>query len=115
MKVLVRASFDGSNGGTAVRAFTGTSRAGGTREPQTRHPVNAGRRSQGTRPKRFKRTTMSDHDDPIAANLLARQFTADAPNQRWVGDTTEFVIGDTASCTWPRFSISFHGSWWAGP
>jgi putative transposase len=30
--------------------------------------------------KRFKLTTMSDHE-------------AEAPNQRWVGDTTEFVIG----------------------
>jgi transposase InsO family protein len=45
--------------------------------------------------KRFKRTTMSDHDQPVAANLLDRQFTADAPNQRWVGDTTEFVIGES--------------------
>ena len=44
--------------------------------------------------KRFKSTTMSDHDLPVAANLLDRQFTAEAPNQRWVGDTTEFVIGE---------------------
>ena len=43
--------------------------------------------------KRYKLTTMSDHDQPVAANLLDRQFKADAPNQRWVGDTTEFVIG----------------------
>jgi transposase InsO family protein len=43
--------------------------------------------------KRFKRTTMSDHDQPVAANLLAQDFVAAAPNQRWVGDTTEFVIG----------------------
>ena len=43
--------------------------------------------------KRFKCTTMSDHDQPVAANLLARRFQAPAPNQRWVGDTTEFVIG----------------------
>jgi transposase InsO family protein len=43
--------------------------------------------------KRYKLTTMSDHDQPIAANLLDRQFEAEAPNQRWVGDTTEFVIG----------------------
>jgi putative transposase len=42
--------------------------------------------------KRFKRTTMSEHDQPIAANLLDRQFQADRPNQRWVSDTTEFVI-----------------------
>ncbi len=45
--------------------------------------------------KRFRCTTMSDHDQPVAANLLDRQFTADAPNQRWVGDTTEFVIGES--------------------
>ena len=42
---------------------------------------------------RYKLTTMSDHDQPVAANLLDRQCEADAPNQRWVGDTTEFVIG----------------------
>ena len=34
---------------------------------------------------------MSDHDQPIAANLLNREFEADAPNQRWVGDTTELL------------------------
>ena len=45
--------------------------------------------------KRYKLTTMSDHDHPVAANLLDRQFDADAPNQRWVGDTTEFVIGNS--------------------
>ena len=47
------------------------------------------------RRKRYKLTTMSDHDQPVAANLLDRQFEADAPNQRWVGDTTEFVIGSS--------------------
>jgi len=45
--------------------------------------------------KRFKCTTMSDHDQPVAANLLDRQFTAEAPNRRWVGDTTEFVIAES--------------------
>ncbi len=44
-------------------------------------------------PKRYKVTTMSDHDQPVAANLLDRRFTAETPNQRWVGDTTEFVMG----------------------
>ena len=38
---------------------------------------------------------MRDHDHRVAANVLDRQFTADAPNQRWVGDTTEFVIGES--------------------
>ena len=47
--------------------------------------------------KRFRCTTMSDHDQPVARNLLDRQFTADVPNQRWVGDTTEFVIGESGT------------------
>jgi putative transposase len=45
--------------------------------------------------KRYTLTTMSDHDQPVAANLLDRQCEAAAPNQRWVGDTTEFVIGSS--------------------
>ena len=45
--------------------------------------------------KRFRCTTMSDHDLPVAANVLAQDFVAAAPNQRWVGDTTEFVIGSS--------------------
>ena len=45
--------------------------------------------------KRYKVTTMSDHDQPIAANVLQQDFTAARPNQRWVGDTTELRIGDT--------------------
>ena len=47
------------------------------------------------RRKRFTHTTMSDHGLPVAANLLDRQFEAKAPNQRWVGDTTDFVIGSS--------------------
>jgi transposase InsO family protein len=39
--------------------------------------------------RRFKCTTDSNHRLPVAANLLGREFTASAPNQRWVGDTTE--------------------------
>ena len=38
--------------------------------------------------KRFKITTDSAHDLPIAANLLNRQFTVDAPDRVWVGDIT---------------------------
>ncbi len=45
--------------------------------------------------KRFKRTTMSDHDQPVAANVLGQDFVAEAPNRRWVGDTTEFGIGSS--------------------
>ena len=34
---------------------------------------------------------MSEHDQPVAANILNREFRATAPNQRWVGDTTEML------------------------
>lgn len=44
--------------------------------------------------KRFKLTTMSDHDQPVAANLLERRFSAETANQRWVGDTTELLVGE---------------------
>jgi putative transposase len=43
--------------------------------------------------RRFKCTTMSNHDEPVAPNLLDRHFDAEAPNQRWVGDTTELYVG----------------------
>jgi putative transposase len=45
--------------------------------------------------KRFKGTTMSAHDQPIADNLLRQAFTAERPNQRWVGDTSELRVGET--------------------
>jgi transposase InsO family protein len=45
--------------------------------------------------RRYKCTTDSNHDQPVAPNLLARRFEADVPNQRWVGDTTELVIGES--------------------
>jgi transposase InsO family protein len=45
-----------------------------------------GIRARGKR--RFKVTTDSNHDLPIAANLLNRQFTVDAPDKAWVGDIT---------------------------
>lgn len=47
--------------------------------------------------RRYKCTTMSDHDQPVAANLLDRKFEAEAPNQRWVGDTTELVVGASSA------------------
>lgn len=47
--------------------------------------------------RRFKHTTDSHHDQPVAPNLLDRQFEADQPNQRWVGDTTELRIGESGA------------------
>ena len=97
LKVLVRTSFEASKG-----------RYGSPRvhkDLQDQHePVSRKRvirlmqeeKLKARQRKRFKCTTMSDHDLPVAANLLDRDFTAEKPNQRWVGDTTEFVIGEGA-------------------
>lgn len=97
LKVLMRASFEASK-----------QRYGSPRiykdlvelkEPVSRKRVIRLMQEEGLKArvrKRFKCTTMSDHDQPVAANLLDRQFTAAAPNQRWVGDTTEFVIGESS-------------------
>lgn len=40
------------------------------------------------RKKRKVCTTDSQHTQPVVANLLARDFTASQPNQKWVGDIT---------------------------
>ena len=48
-------------------------RAGGIRAKQKR---------------KFKATTDSRHSHPVAPNLLARDFEASAPNQKWVADIT---------------------------
>jgi len=38
--------------------------------------------------RRYQVTTQSQHDLPVSENVLERQFTAQAPDQRWAGDIT---------------------------
>lgn len=38
--------------------------------------------------RKFKATTNSNHNLPVAPNLLAQNFTATAPDQKWVSDIT---------------------------
>lgn len=80
----VRAEFDARKG-----------RAGA---PRLARHLSVGRRQvaeslrrQGLRAKaarKFKATTNSNHSLPVAQNLLQQNFTADGPNQVWVGDIT---------------------------
>lgn len=59
--------------------------------PCNRKTVAASMRRQGLRAKaarKFKATTNSRHSLPVADNLLQQDFTASAPNQKWVGDIT---------------------------
>ena len=45
-------------------------------------------RLRGCPKRRFRVTTQRDPSHPVAKNLLRRNFSADAPNQRWASDIT---------------------------
>jgi putative transposase len=95
LRVLVRASFDASRrryGSPRVHADLADQDVHVSRKRVARVMREEGLKARPR--KRFKGTTMSDHDQPVAANLLNRDFTAAAPNQRRVGDTSEFLIGE---------------------
>jgi transposase InsO family protein len=56
-----------------------------------RKTVAASMKRQGLRAKaakKFKATTNSKHNLPVAPNLIQQDFNASAPNQKWVGDIT---------------------------
>jgi len=96
LRVLVRASFDASRqryGSPRIHADLADQDVRVSRKRVVRVMREEGLQARAR--KRFKGTTMSDHDQPVAANLLNREFTADAPNQRWVGDTSEFLVGES--------------------
>ena len=96
LRVLVRASFDASKrryGSPRIHEDLLAQEVRVSRKRVIRLMQEDGWKARAR--KRFKCTTMSDHDQPVAANLLDRQFTAEAPHRRWVGDTTEFVIGES--------------------
>jgi len=44
--------------------------------------------------KKYKATTDSDHNLPVAPNLLEQDFSADGPNQKWVCDITYLRTGE---------------------
>jgi putative transposase len=44
--------------------------------------------------RKFKATTDSRHDLPVAPNLLDRQFAVDKPNRAWVTDITYIVTDE---------------------
>ena len=43
---------------------------------------------QAVQTKKYKVTTDSEHDKPVAPNLLQQDFTAEGPNRKWVSDIT---------------------------
>jgi transposase InsO family protein len=85
----VKARFDEHRGRYGSRRIQAELIAAGL--SVSRSAVARRMRVQGLRARRKRRftpTTDSNHSDPVAKNLLNRDFTADAPNRRWVGDIT---------------------------
>ena len=96
LKILVRASFEGSDqryGSPRIHEDLVEQGERVSRKRLIRLMQEEGLKAR--MPKRFVCTTDSDHDLPVAANVLQREFTAAAPNERWVGDTTEFRLGES--------------------
>jgi transposase InsO family protein len=46
------------------------------------------------RKRAYKRTTNSNHQNPVAPNLLNRNFQFSKPNEAWVGDITYIPTGE---------------------
>jgi putative transposase len=93
LRVLIRASHEasrGADGSPRVHRDLTEQQVGVSRKRVARLMREEG--LQARRRRRFKGTTRSDPDQPVAPNLLDRQFTAAQPNQRWVSDTTEVLV-----------------------
>ena len=94
LRVLVREAHERSRctyGSPRVHADLAAQGIGVGRKRIVRLMQEAGLKARVRR--RYRSTTMSEPDQPVAANLLARQFQAQGPNERWVGDTTELRVG----------------------
>ena len=93
LDVLVAAIFAELNGRYGAPRIERELRRRGYRTSRKR--VAASMVRQGLvarRPRRWRRTTDSSHREPVAPNLLARNFTADAPDRVWVADTTYLPV-----------------------
>ena len=69
-------------------------------EQGNKHDVKTINRSMGRQglvaraARKFKSTTDSKHNLPVAPNLLEQNFTADKPNQKWAGDITYLMTSE---------------------
>jgi len=63
------------------------------------HRIERLMRQQGLRARPRRRGLPKDHGEKsvVAANVLDRQFAADAPNQKWVADFTYYPSAATIS------------------
>jgi transposase InsO family protein len=115
----VRASFDASAGTYGSPRVHADLREEGWRVAKKTVAESMARQGLVARPKRRRRgLTRPDRAAPPAPDLIGRDFTAGAINQKWCGDLTEIPTGegklylaaveDLASRRVPGFAIGDH-------
>ena len=85
----LQAAFQASGGNYGSRRLCAALKAQGL--PAGRHRVRRLMKQQGLKARwqrKFVHTTDSQHDLPVAANVLDRRFNPNAPDQAWVADIT---------------------------
>ncbi len=93
LDVLVAAVFAELGGRYGAPRIEQELRRRGVRTSRKRVAGSMRRQGLRARPRRrWRRTTDSSHREPIAANLLDRNFTAKAPDRAWVADTTYLPV-----------------------
>ena len=93
LDVLVAAIFAELHGRYGAPRIQQELRRRGRRTSRKRVAASLHRQGLVSRPKRrWKRTTDSNHAEPIAPNRLQRDFTAAAPDRVWVADTTYLPV-----------------------
>ena len=93
LDVLVAAIFAELGGRYGAPRIEQELRRRGVRTSRKRVAASMVRQDLRARPRRrWRRTTDSSHREPIAPNLLGRNFTAKAPDRAWVADTTYLPV-----------------------
>ena len=91
----VKEAFDNSKGRDGSRRIQKElSESGDSYNVKT---IAASMKRQDLTPKaarKFKCTTDSKHQMPVAPNLLAQNFSASAPNEKWAGDITYIATSE---------------------
>ncbi len=86
--VAIDAESGGVYGGPRIHAALRQAGVACSKHRVARLMREAGVRSRRASKRRHGQTTDSNHSLPVAENLLARDFTATAPDQKWVADIT---------------------------
>jgi putative transposase len=89
LEAIIRAIHDEFNGAYGAPRMTAEIKARGL--PASRERVRKLMQANGIRARhkrRYKATTNSAHNMPVAENLLNRQFETSAPDQVWTADIT---------------------------